>query len=173
MSVTLLSECKTHLGITSTTHDARLQRVLNSAERIAADIVGPLSPIPVTKRAFGGTDTLVLTELPVESVTSITDASGSAVTATYSIEGEYGILTRTDGSTWPAVCVVTYNQGFTTVPEDIELAVFELARHLWQPARGPFASGNDAQATVALGGYVVPRAVAEIFERYPLALGFA
>lgn len=76
-----------------------------------------------------GTDTraMLLPELPVTAVTSIT-LDGDPVTD-WTVD-DYGVLWRTDPAYWPrgTQYTVTYSHGYAEVPAILKVVAFQLAR---------------------------------------------
>src|SRR5690349_881872 len=79
MSVLSLAEAKAYATITESTDDAEVQALIDSAEAILTQRVGPLESTTITRRLDGGNWALVLPITPVISLTSITPSTGSAL----------------------------------------------------------------------------------------------
>ena len=99
--------------------------------------------------------------LPHVNVSAVTSPAGVTVNPATSIaKGSFS-----------AGDVLTYTAGFDALPADLELAVLELARHMW--ASTIRKGGNRAvESSAALGGYLLPAAVESLLAPHR-SLGFA
>lgn len=112
-----------------------------------------------------GTDALLLPELPVNSVgtVSVSDSSApptwtTAGTADYAINGD-GILYATNtagtalfGTCWPKGrhnIAVTYDHGYDSVPEDVRMVALSIASRLLVQGPASFEVLGDAQVRYA------------------------
>lgn len=163
MSALTLDDAMTHLNITVDTYDGELQAVIDSAEAMLAQRVGPLEATTVTRRIPGCTSALVLPVTPAIELTSVTPNTGSALTvADLYLDGRSGLVTRNDlGSFTAAFYDVVYEAGRATCPDDLLFAVKELVRHLWRTQRGGSARPGSTDSQQA-PGYLIPYAVAEL-----------
>lgn len=153
MAVVTTPAIKAHLNIAGDTHDTELGQFVAAAEAVIAKRCGPLEPTAVTERVPGCGSSLVLTRLPVISLTSVTPVGGSAA----SLSDLY-LDTRTGMVRWAAGSAgfagdwydVAYSAGRTTCPPDLVLAIKELVRHMWQTQRGPSSRpGSTAASEIA------------------------
>jgi len=137
-----------------------LQGVIDTAEGVVANIVGPLTTSTAVAVIQGG-PTFVLPSWPVSAVSSITDSSG--VTMTDGVE-----LTRSGVIVAPGLpygrYAITYVSGWATVPAAIRTAILEMVRHLWQPQRGSTTRGVDPSNQPP--GYLIPNRVRELLDPY-------
>jgi len=170
-----LTDAKAHLNITATTNDEELRRFLDVATDAAERFTGrTLRGGSVTETLDGnGTPTLLLSTLPVRSITSVS-IGGSAVAATGYTVSDAGVLTRLGGSYTPGPWTpgvgnveVTYMAGDATPPPAAVHAVLELTRHLWTTQRGsmqgmPRRDVEDVYDPSA--GMAMPRRVIELLE---------
>jgi hypothetical protein len=170
MSALSLSLAKAHLNITEPNFDTEIQAVIDAAESILANSVGPLTTLSArTDRVAGGWK-LVLPLAPVVSVTSITSTDGAtADLSSLTMNLAAGIIYYSDNVTrfWQGVYDVAYTPGRATVPADLLLAVKEMVAHLWRPQRGPLnvLAGTQEAPTAA---YLMPYRVQELIEPYRL-----
>lgn len=171
MSALTLADAKAHLNITVSTYDVELQAMIDAAEAILANVVGPLTTgASRTDRVPGRDMRLVLPIAPVVSVASVTTPSGVVVdlsTVTQNLPA--GVLYHTDNSGFGCdVYDVTYTPGRATCPADLLLGVKEMVRHLWTTQRGAATrigpGGGDAPGI----SYLVPYRVQELIEPYRL-----
>jgi len=105
-----LADVKTELGITATTSDAKLQRLIIRASQLAAGAEGlrraPWLETVLQKLPGKGGQYLKLKRWPIQSVSSITEGTGSSPTtvtaSTYSTAGNArrDRLYRVDGWSW-------------------------------------------------------------------------
>lgn len=175
MSVVTLASAKTFLNITTTTHDAELQAMLDRAESVLAKRVGPLAPVTVTDEVHTGPGPIVLRRFPVISVTSA--ASDGVAVTDLDADTASGVVYGTFSRALRKV-KVTYTAGRATLPLDLEAAVLELTRHLWESQRGNSLAtvpgslpGEDVQTPG--GSYLLPYRVQSLIEPYLLPGGLA
>ncbi len=105
-----LEDVKTELGISATTSDAKLQRLIIAASQLATGAEGlrrnPWLETVLQKLPGRGGQYLKLERWPIQSVTSVTEGTGSSPTtvtaSTYSIAGNArrDRLYRVDGWSW-------------------------------------------------------------------------
>ena len=142
-----LDELKTHVNITSTTHDDELQDMLDAAAEVVAHYVGPLDSETVTEIHYDSRRmvSLLLRNHPVLSVTSITDGNGVVLDAdTYTVDTGTGIVRFTGYTSTPYFLwwgdrgdlTVGYEKGRSTLPAAVRLAVLIVAARLWETQRG-------------------------------------
>ncbi len=170
MTALRLADVKAFLNVGTTRHDDELQDILDRAEAILAARVGPLSPLTVTGERHTGPGPLVLKRYPVVSVVGAT--SGGAVVGDLDLDGDAGLLYGSFGSARGGVRV-TYTAGRAVLPADLEAAVLELVRHLWQSQRpagaqappGSLGGGDDAPPG---GAFLLPYRVQSLIEPYLL-----
>ncbi|MFE6868308.1 mobile element protein [Kitasatospora sp. NPDC057692] len=142
--------------------DPKLLAALTAASRRFRGAVGhPVTAVQgdaIVLDGNGRTEIL----LPAAPVTAVT---GVALSGTALAEGADftwsadGYLHRTGCQTWPAVlrCLaVTYDHGYTAVPEDIQEAVTDQARSMYrvQPGIQAYTAGSESVtfgATAAIG----------------------
>lgn len=168
MSVLTLPDAKAYLNITGTTSDGELQTFVDTAEARLSQEIGPLSAVTVTKRVASAQNFLLLPVAPAKSLTTINDVRASELVdlSLVTLDGDAGIVYYTDGSTLfrsPAYDV-TYEAGWTTVPEDVMFAIKELVRHLWETQRGPNLR-REPDGPPAMG-YALPNRVLEMIAPY-------
>jgi hypothetical protein len=170
VSTVLLADAKAFLNLTTTTNDAELQDMLDRAESILARRVGPLAPAAVEGEVHTGPGPLLLKRYPVISVTSAT-SDGVAVND-LDLDVDTGRLYGTFSSARRGV-KVTYTEGRSVLPLDLEAAVLELTRHLWQSQRGnaPAAmvlQDPDERTLQGVSSYLLPYRVQTLIEPYLL-----
>lgn len=158
MSVLDLETFKAHVGLSGSEQDAAAQRILDAAEAAVANIIdSPLKEGAHTYTAPSGGRVV----LPHVNVTAVTSPAGVTVDAATGIAA----------GSFSAGDVLTYTAGFDALPADLELAVLELARHMW--ASTIRKGGNRAvESAAALGGYLLPAAVESLLAPHR-SLGFA
>jgi hypothetical protein len=162
-----LADAKVSLGITTTTHDADIQRYIGAATPVIERITGPILLGSRTFTFDGGTAAIVL-PVRFNTVTAITE-SGTTITDYFTVPSQGIIYAGT--TTVPRNFVtgtrnisVTVTVGLARVPENVALAARELVRHWWQLGRqgNRPAFGNDGQLEVANGFGVPTRRVMEL-----------
>ncbi|MFC6045736.1 hypothetical protein ACFP8W_06940 [Nocardioides hankookensis] len=127
-------------GVVNADQDTELTEAIAAAEDWVAGKVGPLSPTSVTARVSGGTDTLILPEVPALSLTSVTPVGGTALDVTQLHVGKRTGLVKNQTVTG-AVFIATeydvvYQAGWLPLPSDLVQAVKEALLYFWVPQRG-------------------------------------
>jgi len=168
-SVLLLTEAKTHLNITVGTYDTELQDVIDAAEAVLSQHVGPLQSTARTDRVPGYVDALVLPMLPVVSLTSVTSSGGTVLTLSdLYVDQRSGVVTYNSGACFTErYYTVVYSAGRASCPDDLLLADKELVRHLWGARRGgaqrPGSAPSESTAnTIPGAGYLLPFRVQQL-----------
>ena len=146
----LLSEYKLYEGLSSTQHDARLEKIIDSVSQLVKtycgnSIIDYYSTNKVeTFNIDWGTHIVQLTESPANAIVSV--EKRDSVTASYTTvpTTDYYLDTTTDsvlyvtGSTyrnWPrgaGAVKVTYTAGYSEVPKDLQLAVVDLVKYYFK-----------------------------------------
>ena len=150
MSAVPLAEVRAYLG-TDADDDTALQEAINTAELYASSkLGGPLLATAVTQRCRGYGQALVLEQLPVISVTSVTDSSnGALVVANLDVDTTHGLIHWNPYGDiifpFPFYTVV-YQAGYATLPADLVQAVKSRTSYIWAGQRGPTTRGSDPEA---------------------------
>src|SRR5881392_2778621 len=138
MTVLSLDEALDHLNMDSDAAAFELEPMIEAAEALIAQRVGPLESTTVTCTVASVGPALVLPIAPVVSLTSVTslyDATTVDV-SDLTVNLSSGVVTsNTFGSAFTATAgayTVVYQAGRTTVPADLLLAIKEMVRHLWK-----------------------------------------
>lgn len=191
-SVVTLQQAKDFLNITTTDSDAELPFYTSAATAMWANRGGPVGQpgAPLDEWYDGGRPTIVTRTRPIGSVTLVEEswgsskytlsevATGSGGTAfAYTVDLVTGTFVRRASGVAVPFAVgernvhIQYTPGYATVPEDIQLAVLLLLKHMWSTQRGigkrPGLGGGDDAAMKEsfawpnrveeiLAGYVVP-----------------
>lgn len=169
MSVVSLAEVKTHLNVAVVTHDAEMQTFIDSAEAAIGERVGPLSSVARTVRVTPAGRTLRV-PAPAISLTSVTDADGTALTlADLYLNPKPGLVEFNDGRTFGSrYYTVAYDAGRAACPPDLKFAVKELVRHMWTTQRGPTAraglASEMASNSVPGAAYAFPFRVEQLLK---------
>lgn len=173
MAVPTLEGAKTHLNITRDVDDDELASFLAAARTMVEQRVGPLEPTTVTEKVEGRGRALLLSTLPVVSLTSVTSDGGRTVNvSTLSLDGKSGVVTPKSidwlGGGW----TVVYSAGLSSVSDAVEKAVYVTTAHLWQTQRGggrrPGTGGPDVTV-----GFALPNMALELIQADDFDLGFA
>jgi hypothetical protein len=184
VTVVDFNAARRHIGAVSDADDAEMQDMLARAEAAVTQLVGPLQPVTVTSVVGGRAGavnfpdswdgrSLVLPQRPVISLTSVTGSSGIAVDPSLLLATDEGVVYYLDGfSRFNEIWyTVVYQAGRTTLPADLELAILELLRHLWETQRGAaLRTGSPLAETLAptLPGaaYTFPIRIDELLNPY-------
>lgn len=174
MALPDVTALKPHLNIPAgqTVDDTELERTLGAAIRVVERKVGPLTPIPVVEHHLGLAlaAELVLRRAPVKTLTSVEVLGGGTVTADqYVLDAEAGIVELAGGRRLHGDYTVTYEAGWAEVPEDIELATYIIAAHLWDTQRVPGRSRPGQPADQQpLRGFAIPNRAATLLAPYDI-----
>ncbi len=142
----------------SVSDDALLGRLQNAAVDVMQEWIGGLIvPATVTEKHTLSAGPIILRNAHVVSLTSVTNADGTALTG-YELIGS---LLRS-AFIYSGTVTVTYVAGFNPMPAAIELAMLYTVQHAYESQRGavpvPFQSGADETFTVSRGFYMPNRA---------------
>ena len=170
-----LQDAKDALNIpaTSTSNDDELRLFISAATQVIEYLAGNILSQSVSDTFDGGYSTVLLTQQPINSVTSVTENGVTLPASAYSTNLTAGTVSRIIGTTWYAFLpgkqnvTVTYSTGSAIVPASVQLAARELVRHWWQfgqqgqrPAFGTNAIAEFDGLMVA--GYAVPNRVVQL-----------
>lgn len=179
-------DARTLVGLQATDadHDARLQQLIDAAYEQAAQYVGPLLQSPVVETVPARNGRLILSQLPVGSITSIT---GLDSVADLTVNPRTGLVSGLPiaiglGSWgwggWPAgsgagAVTVTYVAGHATVPASVEEGVRSWVRHRFlQESFGTDTYGGDAVAGAVTDFDGLPNAVRNAWAPYLIDKGW-
>lgn len=177
MATPNLTSLKDFLDIDDPDHDVELPTYLDSATRTIGLRCGPLQPEDFTEQVRATCGSLLVSKWPVVSVTSVTDDDGQAVDVTGAkVNKSAGVIRLATPVT--GVVEVAYKAGYDPCPDDLELAVYVVASHLWDTQRGRSGSfaqihgldddapvGGDASYFV-MQGFALPRRAMELTRPY-------
>lgn len=174
MSVVSLSSAKAYLNITGDQQDGELIDTIDRAEAVLARRVGPLGPEVVTDEVHSGPGPILLRRWPVVSLTSAT-SDGNAV-LDLELDTDAGVVYGTFSRLARNVRVSYVAGRGTPLPADLEAAVLELVKHLWESQRvsrpgasRPGFGGSDLNPEVEMGAhYLLPYRVQTLIEPYLL-----
>lgn len=154
------AELKAHLNITDSSSDTELAGFVSAASRVVDRYVGPVVVRSVTQVFDGGRCRVLLSQIPVSSVTSVTDSGTVLAASSYKIDTSAGVLTRVSGSDQvefePGIqsLTVVFAAGRVAATADVatsygdfRLAALIIGQHMWDTQRpaaaGPFTQGTD------------------------------
>lgn len=152
-----LAAAKTHLNMTDTASDAELAGFISAATGVVEQYVGAVINRTVTEVFDGGRAVLMLSHIPVVSITSVTDGGTALDAGAYKVAGDSGVLSRVSGSALVPLLagvqsvVVVYVAGQAAdtdaVPGNMRMAALIIIQHLWETqrpaAQGPFSQASD------------------------------
>lgn len=177
-----LADAKSHLNITSTSHDAELRGWIETVTEVVEHFVGAVVRRTVTELydnlPIGGARQVALYTTPVISLTSVAavlTGGDSYTVADLDLDGETGIVQRKDGGRMTGPLRITYTAGRATVPAPITAAARVILQHLWR-TQHPSGSGrpqlgaDDYAVTEPIAGigYAIPNRALHLLERYRL-----
>lgn len=157
IDLTLLATVKTELGITDTGLDAWLATQITQASQAAATYCNRVFAQETLLDYFRldcGADKLLLSRIPVASITTVVEDGVTLTAADYELEASTGFLWRLDGadnrSCWAAAkIVVTFIAGYellATLPPDIERAAIILVKQAYfAKQRDPLVKGETVE----------------------------
>ena len=159
MADALLDDFKRNLNIKGADQDDDIDGILAAARAHIEHKVGPLSPgDEVTKTLRAGDGYVVLPRAAAATVATVDGVAWTGDAPSFGVlEGDF-----VEGRTY----TVTFTAGYDRLPADLQQALFELGRHMWQARRGPTARPGTDQPTEP--GYLLPRRVAELLAPYML-----
>lgn len=168
---------------TDTTYDSELPTYLDSAEQTIAHRCGPIRPTAVTQQVRAHCGQFTVPQWPVISLTSVTDEDGTSVSVVGAkVDRGAGVIRLASGES--GLLEVTYQAGYEPCPDDLELALYVVAGHLWDTQRGrsggfSMIRGLDDDAPVGgdasyfvMQGFALPRRAMELTRPY-IKAGFA
>lgn len=153
MSAVPVAEVRAYLG-SDAGDDALLQTFIDGAEVYVSQKNGGhgglLLSTAVTQRADGYGRSLILTKLPVVSVESVTDPSGTVLTlGTLDVDLAAGLIRYDTTGSCRFPCsfyTVAYHAGYAALPADLIQAVKSRTAYAWATQRGPRDQNDDAEA---------------------------
>lgn len=182
MDLITLSEYKAYVGIKSDTQDAQIKALIPRVSQLAKSycrrsFVDYVDDSKV--EVFKGGNFLLLGEYPVISVGSVetSDDYGATYTALtpytdYALDLEEGIVVPTGATEFPSKVngyKVTYNAGFTEIPEDLKIAVLDLLTYYLKNDMA-VKSQRDAGSNTVQIEYItrntLPSHIARVFDLY-------
>jgi hypothetical protein len=142
VSYVLLEEAKAHLNKTGPNDNDELQGVIDAAEALIIDLIGPVLPVTVVDDRPGGRPTVWLSTPPALVITTVTAYAGGIATAVpaadittgadgWRLDETRSALEHTLGAFPHGTIRVTYDAGRASVPAHVRLATLDLVAHLW------------------------------------------
>lgn len=138
---------------------------------------GPVGGTTVTEQVAARGGVMILNERPVQTLVSVTDSDGNAVSITGAKISRRSAIVRLVSTICDEVDV-QYTAGWDPYPADLEKAVYIVSDHLWETQRGRSGSftaihgidddapvGGDASYLV-LRGFALPRRAMELIRPY-------
>lgn len=129
---------------------------------------------PVTQKFDGDVEELIVKIGPATAVTSITDNDNSTTVAasTYSLDTDLGSIYLRKGGKWGTSksrqrYTVVYTAGYTTIPDDIQLAIDTWVNYLTTNNSGSLQSyktGDDSETYYQIGS--MPDTVKGLLQKY-------
>ena len=187
--VVTLQQAKDFLNITSTSSDSELSFFVSAASQMWANRGGPVGSQTFDEWYDGGEPFIVVRSTPLISVELVTVSLGaftytlqehatgtSGYAWSYTVDKRTGtFIRRSAGVAIPFEngyrnVHIQYTSGYGTVPDDVQLAVLLLIKHMWTTQRGigkrPAMGG--AEDDVRSATYVWPNKVEEILANYKI-----
>lgn len=187
--VVSVSQAKEFLNITNTASDSELQFFVTAASEMWANRGGPVGSQSFDEWYDGGEPMVVVRSTPIISVSSVTVSLGaftytlqehatgtSGYAWAYTVDKRTGtFIRRSAGVAIPFESGyrnvhIQYTSGYGTVPNDVQLAVLLLIKHMWTTQRGigrrPGMGGESDDVRSA--SFVWPNKVEEILANYKI-----
>lgn len=172
-----LAGLKAFLNIDTSVYDEELPSYLEAARSTIAQRCGPDEPTETVSEVEITCGTALLPVRPVIAVIDATNEAGAPIgLAHVRVRRRAGIVSGLAGYTGAAT--ITYTAGYNPCPDDLELAIYIVAGHLWDTQRGRSGSftqvhgldddapvGGDASFLV-LRGFALPRRAMELTRPY-------
>lgn len=160
-----LGQAKDALNITTSTSDAEIVDYVEAATDMIEARIGPVVQRTVVETLTSTSGVLVLSYLPVISITSVVGVFSGALTylpAVLNVNPKSGIVGTLDRSSLRQdTYTVTYVAGRTgVVPPRMLQAARVLLRHLWLTQRGP--ASRPGLDDVPTPTYSMPNRVLEL-----------
>lgn len=172
-----LDDAKAKLKLTGTTaYDDELRTYIEATTKCVEFFTGPIVRRTVTEIVNGGSDSMLLTQPPVLSVTSITGIyqwQPTIPTAVLDIDGDSGVMRRNDWiSFYRGPYRVVYVAGRAIVPANASLAGKLILQHLWRTEYGAargltgIGGGEDYAVTEPIPGfgYAIPNRALQLLQ---------
>lgn len=159
------SALNTPTGVT--VNDEELRLYLAAATVVIEDMAGPQLKATATHCFDGGRGTLVLPEIEIAAVNSITVNGATIDPSSYRVDTYSGVIYAYYGQFQWGIrnVVVSYTVGGAAVAPNVVLAARELVRFWWQQGQQGNAGRGRSQPDAdvfASSGYAVPRRVIEL-----------
>jgi len=129
------SDLKEYLNISGTSQDALLTKIANRASAVIEDWLGrTIQAATYTEKHDGGDNFIVVKHTPINSITSLVDDSVTVATSKYVYYSESGIVKLKSGYFTSGLqkVEITYNGGYSTVPDVITEAAIELGSLMYK-----------------------------------------
>lgn len=188
MSLISLADAKAQVEIDSAnvTFDVELQAYIDATTDLIERYIGPVENRAVVETVRGGR-MLLLSQVPVVSITSLTDPTGLLTmdVANAYVSPAAGVIRQKLGTVGFAdPTVVAYVAGRSvsgsSIPPAIQLAARIVVAHLWQTQRGGVGSGagagdeyTDSRELVPGYGYAMPNRALALLAKYRTPPGIA
>lgn len=164
-----LTEARAHLNRTSTGDDEEIREMIEAVTSLIEDGdgqdwpgIGPVVRRTVVERVSGSGKMLLLSTVPIISITSIAAAvtgGGTYTAADLTVDTATGMVRYLSGADFVGYDVnVTYTAGRTVVPPSVILAAKIVLKHMWETQRGPgpAAIAQGEEEVVAGAGFTIP-----------------
>lgn len=175
-SVTTLSKLKEYLGVTSTTDDVLMNRLIAGAStwfnnQVGLDIV---ATIYQQVNDGEGTRSVILKHFPITSVSSVV-VDGVTIPQRTSVTGSGWVLKANNVSLTPDYSftdglqnvVITYTAGYDVIPYDVEQAVIEMAAMRYRErTRIGVMSNTVGGESVSYQTVTIPVSVQSVVDSY-------
>lgn len=186
LDVITLADAKDELRLQAATYDSSLAVFVSAVSQRLDELCGPIVVRTVTDSLNGASGSLRLSSMPVSSITTVTEYSGTTAqvltgetNSTKSVNDYWvdtsGLLyRRSDGySTWwpqgAGNVVVVYQAGRFATTADVSakfrLAARIMVKHFWRYESGTGSQTfgtNDFDGVEQIATFAIPRVVAEL-----------
>lgn len=165
-----MAQAKVHLNIptATTSFDTEVTTFVDVASALVEGYADRVFSLNTSSQLFnGGTDTFILRQSPVTTVTAVVTDGTTLDSSAYDVDIANGIVrTVTAQPVGTANVSVSYTAGSATIPALAQHATLETVRHLWQTQRGSMGARNPLNGDdyVAGMGFSLPRRVMELLD---------
>jgi uncharacterized phiE125 gp8 family phage protein len=182
-----LDDVKAYLNITRTKNDDELTSFLDVAVAAIEDVIGPIDARTVVEEIDSHGPRIVLSQFPVQSVTSVSiepwlGATAVDDTMAWRLNPATGVLRRkVIGGSLPyygpgSIFTVTYTVGRSVTPAPVYQAILMQVADLWESQRGAMplpASGDSPPPSYGGDAGFLSAEVMELLLPYLLPPGVA
>ena len=171
MPLTTVAKVKEYLGVTATSEDALISRLVDWATDLIHSYCGRIFSEAAYDEYYDGdgTEGLLVNQYPISAVSSVEVNGTSRDASSYALYGQLGLL-RLKSAAFPRGkknVRVQYTAGYATIPNDLEQAAIELvALKCYDRGRNRLGLASKGGASDAFHLPDEVKAILDIYKRY-------